>query len=72
LEILSGKIEEDVAFDDDDGTELLYLDCEFEISEEQKTLLQSVYEFGTPSTELFSLDCGQYAFSCGVVEELDA
>jgi hypothetical protein len=71
LEISSGTIEEVFAFNDDDNTHLLYLDCEFEITEEQKTLLQSVYEFGAPSSDLFSLDCGQYTFTCGSVEELD-
>ena len=69
LEIECTSIDENTAFDDDDGTYLLYLDCEFEINSDQKKLLNSVYEFDVPMAELFSLDCGIYAFTCGVVEE---
>ena len=71
LEIECTSIHENTVFDDDDGTYLFYLDCEFEIDGDQKKLLKSAYEFDVPMPELFSLDCGKYAFTCGVVEESD-
>jgi len=64
-------MEENEAFDDDDQTYLLYLDCEFEIDDVQKELLESAFEADLPSTDLFSLECGNFSFTCGVIEELE-
>jgi len=71
LLIQSSAIEENVVFDEDDETYLLYIDCIFEINDEQKKLLAPMYEFGAPSANLFSLDCGPYSFTCGVVEDAE-
>ena len=69
IEIQSVSIEENRAYDDDDGTYLFYLDCEFEITDEQKKVLLPTFEFDVPSSELFKLECGKYSFICGSVEE---
>jgi hypothetical protein len=70
LEIKSNSITDEVAFDDEDGTYLLYLDAKFEVNNEQKKLLASMYEFDAPNSVLFKLECGQYVFECGDVEEV--
>lgn len=71
LLIESSAFEENIVFDEDDGTYLLYLDCIFEINDDQKKLLAPMYEYGAPSANLFSLDCGPYSFICGVVEDAE-
>lgn len=70
LEIKSSSIEEDIVFDDEDGTYLLYLDAEFEVDNKQRKLLEPMYEFDAPNSVLFKLECGQYVFECGDVEEV--
>ena len=71
LEIQSVSIEENRTYDDDDGTYLFYIDCEFEITDEQKKILLPSFEFDAPSSELFKLECSKYSFTCSSVEEFD-